>query len=384
MIAPFYITLLLTVIGVSLAWLAPAYWARILIIGFISLLLIFIASPVAVAMILLFVAIYLCLRVARRLGASTAVQKWASWLFFAPLVIPALVSRPDISVFVLGPGYTIPPDVVRLAYIGLSFTAIRIFIAFREEIADGGARPLALAGTLSFYGSFPAGPITGMRPYYRENIADRLSANDVAIAIARIGWGAAKLLILSRMVGGLALGKGGVPDGTLMAWLAMYLGWFALYLDFSGYTDIAISLARLFGVKLPENFRSPFLATSIQDYWQRWHMSLGAFISTYLFKPLVRRLGRPAPAIFAAFLFVGLWHEVSWTYLFWGIGHGAALALHMVFARRYADAAFRQSRWWPIVGWAMTISWISLMSMIANAGSVGAAVNKVAALFGVS
>ena len=109
----------------------------------------------------------------------------------------------------------------------------------------------------------------------------------------------------------------------------MYLSFAALYFDFSGYSLLAIACAAMFGVRLPENFNRPYLATNIQAFWQRWHMSLNAFIGTYLFKPMVRATGSPRLGIFLAFVAAGLWHKASLGYLAWGIGHGVALSLFM-------------------------------------------------------
>jgi D-alanyl-lipoteichoic acid acyltransferase DltB (MBOAT superfamily) len=386
MIGSFYVTLFLTVVAVAAAWLAPGYRTRMAILCAASALLIGIASPLALLAVGLNVGVYVSLGLLRQAGVSIGVLKILSWGFFIPLVAPALLPAEALAVALLGPAYTIDPSVGRLTYLGLSYTAIRFFMAFREGIAEGNAQPWALAGTALFFGSFPAGPIVGTRPYRASTMAARLARDEIMIAMARIGWGAAKLFVLARVIGNVSLSEVEplADAGAILAWVDMFQAFFVLYLDFSGYTDVAIGLALLFGIRLPENFRSPLLATSMQDFWQRWHLSLGIFISTYLFKPLVRHTGRPAPAIFAAFLFVGLWHQVTWTYLLWGIGHGGALALNMVFARRFASNGFRRSAIWRIGCWSATMTWVAALSMIATAPSPVAAWEKTLALIGVA
>jgi len=381
MIIPFYSLLLVTCLGVAVYWLAPGYRVRVVILCILSAALIFAISPLALLTLLLLLAIYLCLHLAKRAGASVRQLKMASWTLFAPIALPTLISSQEVTAIIFGPEHTISPEVAVLAYLGLSYSAIRVFIAFREEIADGAANRFALAATMLFFGSFPAGPIVGARPYYAKNIASHLLLSDAIWAVARIGWGAAKLLILSRAVSQYA-GQLEAMPGAASAWGEMYLRWLALYLDFSGYTDLAIGLAKLFGIRLPENFRNPFLSSSIQEYWQRWHLSLGAFISTYLFKPLVRKFGNPALAIFAAFLFVGIWHEVSVKYFVWGVAHGSALALQMIFARRFAEHQFRNTKWWTIAGWVMTMTWVSYISMFANSISIFDSLEKTGRLIG--
>ena len=382
MIAPFYSLLLLTCFGLAVYWLMPGYRARIIILCLLSALLIFAISPLALMILVLLLAIYFCLHFARWAGTPVRLLKMASWVLFVPVALPALISSQDISLAVFGAEHTIAPEVAVLAYLGLSYSAIRVFVSFREELADGTTNRFALAATMLFFGSFPAGPIVGVRPYYPTNIAPYLSLADGIWSVARIGWGAAKLLIISQAITKYA-GQLYAMPGTAPAWGEMYLLWLALYFDFSGYTDLAIGLAKLFGIRLPENFRNPFLSSSIQEYWQRWHLSLGAFISTYLFKPLVRRFGKPAPAIFVAFLFVGLWHEVSLKYLVWGVAHGSALGLQMIFAQRFAAYEFRSTKWWILAGWIMTMTWVSFISMFANTESITDSFEKAGRLIGI-
>ena len=126
--------------------------------------------------------------------------------------------------------------------------------------------------------------------------------------------------------------EGGFSDlaslSTAEAWLVSLAGNFQIYFDFSGYTDMAIGSALLFGLQLPENFRSPFAATNIQDHWRRWHMTLSRFFLTYVYIPLGgSRKGelRKLTFILVIFLLSGLWHGAAWTFVFWGLLHGVGL-----------------------------------------------------------
>ena len=105
---------------------------------------------------------------------------------------------------------------------------------------------------------------------------------------------------------------------------------FQIYFDFAGYSDMAVGLARLFGVSLPFNFNSPYMAKSISDFWRRWHMTLSQWLRDYLYIPLGgNRHGamRTALALFLTMALGGLWHGAGWTYVLWGIAHGVALIL---------------------------------------------------------
>ena len=96
----------------------------------------------------------------------------------------------------------------------------------------------------------------------------------------------------------------------------------------------------LFGVILPENFNKPFLATNIQEYWQRWHISMSGFIGTYIYKSYVRATNKRKLGIFISFVFAGLWHKISIPFLIWGIGHGSLMAFSPKFNFDFITSKF--------------------------------------------
>jgi alginate O-acetyltransferase complex protein AlgI len=113
-------------------------------------------------------------------------------------------------------------------------------------------------------------------------------------------------------------------------WFVFTLIALRILMDFSGYSDIAIGLARLLGVKLPENFNWPYAALSIQDFWQRWHISLSSWIRDYVYIPLGGNrhgVGRKIFNGLLAFALCGLWHGPAWHFVIWGVYHGVGLAL---------------------------------------------------------
>jgi len=115
------------------------------------------------------------------------------------------------------------------------------------------------------------------------------------------------------------------------AWTTSFAYTFQLYFDFSGYSDMAIGLALLFGIKLPINFLSPYKALSIQDFWQRWHITLSQFLRDYIYIPLGgNRSGsfRLYSNLFIVFLIGGIWHGAGWTFVIWGALHGGAMIIH--------------------------------------------------------
>jgi D-alanyl-lipoteichoic acid acyltransferase DltB (MBOAT superfamily) len=166
---------------------------------------------------------------------------------------------------------------------------------------------------------------------------------------------------------------GPVADGR--AWLALGFA-IQLLFDFAGYSDIAIGTALLFGVRLPFNFDAPYQATSIQDFWRRWHMTLMMFLRDYLFHPLANarivkgrfRIYQHFAAMFVTMALCGLWHGASWNFVLWGALHGCALVFVSLW-RRYGPSLP------ALLGWALTFTFVVLTDVIFRAGSVEAAWN---------
>lgn len=151
-------------------------------------------------------------------------------------------------------------------------------------------------------------------------------------------------------------------------WLAVYGFGLQLYFDFSAYMDIARGSSRLFGVNLSENFKDPFLATSIPDFWRRWHISLTSWFFEYVYYPLVRRYPSgvgPYVAALLVFALSGLWHGANWTFLVWGLLHGALYCLSILLPPWRSESLF--SVYIRIAG---TFSLVCLCWVIFRADSV--------------
>jgi alginate O-acetyltransferase complex protein AlgI len=164
---------------------------------------------------------------------------------------------------------------------------------------------------------------------------------------------------------------GPVNDGS--AWYALAFG-FQVFFDFSGYSDIAIGLALLFGIELPENFNAPFHAVNILQLWQRWHMTLSRFLRDYVFVPLSDlRLGafRHTPAHYMAAILItmalcGLWHGAGWNYVLWGVLHGVAIVCAVAWRRFFPSPG-------KLLGWFMTVAFFLLTAVLFRAASFAAA-----------
>jgi len=164
------------------------------------------------------------------------------------------------------------------------------------------------------------------------------------------------------------------------AWVATAAFTFQIYFDFSGYSDMAIGLALLFGFVLPENFNVPYRATSIQEFWRRWHMTLSHFLRDYLYIPMGGSRFGPARQALAGTVTMflgGLWHGAGWTFVVWGLMHGLGLAGHAVWRR--AGMAMP-----AMAGWALTMVFVMVSWVLFRAEDFSTAAGMVQSLFGIN
>ncbi len=133
------------------------------------------------------------------------------------------------------------------------------------------------------------------------------------------------------------------------AWLGVYAFAFQIFFDFSGYTDIALGCAKLLGYQLPENFRRPYAATSITDFWRRWHMSLSTWLRDYLYVSLGGNRMKTKLGVYRnlmlTMLLGGLWHGAAWTFVFWGFLHGLYLSIERALGLRPDSTGIGDSCW---------------------------------------
>jgi len=189
---------------------------------------------------------------------------------------------------------------------------------------------------VTFFPQLIAGPIVHhaeMMPQFANVRNKVINYRNVALGLFIFSMGLFKKVVIADTFAVWATNGFDVADKLEMieAWATSLSYTFQLYFDFSGYTDMAIGIALLFNITLPINFNSPYKATSIQDFWRRWHMTLSRFLKDYVYIPLGgNRKGETRTYInlFATFLLGGIWHGAGWTFVFWGALHGLALMIH--------------------------------------------------------
>ena len=148
-----------------------------------------------------------------------------------------------------------------------------------------------------------------------------------------------------------------------------------IYCDFSGYTDIAIGVAKIIGFDLPENFNMPYLARSITEFWRRWHITLSEWLRDYLYIPLGgnrRGTTRTYINLMLTMLLGGLWHGASWTFIVWGLLHGVGLAVHKLWVRHRPNIPVPRFVG-PFVGWALTYTFVCVGWVFFRAPSLASA-----------
>ena len=225
-----------------------------------------------------------------------------------------------------------------------------------------------------FFPSVSSGPILRPRDFFprlREGPL-RAESGDFAAGLYAISLGMAKKVLLADPLGTLAANGWALgPDLTAPAAWAVILGYsLRLYLDFSGYCDIACGAARLLGLRLPMNFDGPYRACSVGDFWKRWHITLTSFLRQCVYFPLGgsrRGTVRTCLNILAVYLISGAWHGAGWTFLVWGLLHGLAQVAERLWpGRERLPKALR---------WAMTFLFVNLAWVFFQAPSLTAALD---------
>jgi alginate O-acetyltransferase complex protein AlgI len=194
---------------------------------------------------------------------------------------------------------------------------------------------------LIFFPALSAGPIDRIERFVTDlRKSPVLSMGDLGAAGRRLVVGLFKKFILADSLALIALNATNALQvrASGWAWVLLYAFAFQIFLDFSGYTDIAIGVGRLMGFQLPENFNAPLRKPNLTQFWNNWHMTLTQWFRAYFFSPVTRFLrsrSRPLPVpviIFltqmATMILIGLWHGVSWNFVLWGAWHGLGLFLH--------------------------------------------------------
>ena len=268
--------------------------------------------------------------------------------------------------------------------LGISFFTFQqisyLVDSYRGETKEYGFIDYALY--ITFFPQLVAGPIV-LHDEMLSQIADkskkRLNHTMLAEGIHLFAIGLFKKVMIADTIGrGVDWGYANVSVLTgAEAVLVSLLYTLQIYFDFSGYCDMASGIARMFHINLPINFNSPYKATSIVDFWKRWHMTLTRFLQKYVYIPLGgNRKGnvRTMVNIFVVFLVSGIWHGAAWTFILWGVIHGIANILCRVFAKSW-------ERFPQFLRWILTFSFVNFTWILFRSTKISEAKEMFAKIF---
>lgn len=368
---------LATVLGLSLLRFVPAEW-RLLVAS----------RPPDPMLVLGFILAF----AATALIATRLPQRWRLIAVFGVIVAIFVALKLEPLALSLSAGLrdlnnqdVALASALDLNWLGFSYVAFRLLHTVQDR-QSGQLPELSLREYVTYVVFFPAyiaGPIDRAEKFQPKLAAvsemPRFDSARITEGLGRIAVGLLKKFVIADL---LAVGLSLTPQlaeqgsGPIVMWVLLYGYALRLFFDFSGYTDIVIGIAILFGIKLPENFKRPYFATSITQFWQSWHITLSDWARYYVFSPLSRNLLRrkpqPSPVLvvltaqLATMIVIGLWHGITLNFLIWGVWHGLGLFAHKRFTDRtrkwYRGLRDKptQKRLWDGLFWFVTIHFVVL------------------------
>ncbi len=238
---------------------------------------------------------------------------------------------------------------------------------------------------LLFFPVLVIGPINRIETFERELRRRRWDTEMISAGLERLLYGFVKIVFFGNYITGIVmelyLQK---SDWEVTHWVYQYLDSFQYafnaYFQFAGYTDLAIGLGLLMGVRLPENFNFPFLATSLSNFWQRWHISLSVWCRDYIYMPVASYTRWPIIGILVSMLILGLWHEFSWRYIAWALFHGLGLVIGHLVLKGIGEETINKTQLKPLK-WLVTFNFVVFSFGIIKDDNLEKSINAIKVLF---
>ena len=251
--------------------------------------------------------------------------------------------------------------------IGISFFTFQE-LSYIIDIYQGKARPfrhfMDTGLYIAFFPQLIAGPIIRFDNFSSQLLTRRESIDGFISGIELFGIGFAKKILVANALARVADLSFDMSPAALtapLAWLGTLAYTFQIYFDFSGYSDMAIGLARMFGFDFPANFRYPYISRSIAEFWRRWHISMGSFFRDYVYFPLggsrVSSSWRLIWNLLVVWALTGLWHGANWTFLVWGLYFFVLLVTERA-CKKIAWPKLFQALQWPVVFLLVMFGWV--------------------------
>lgn len=352
-------------------------------------------EPVYVVLMILTILVDFCCglligRFSERRGAARAIVLGnvlinlglLAWFKYAGM----LVSTFDQ---ITGLGVSIPEVALPIGISFYTFESISYSVDVYRKEAPPMKNIINFATYLSFFPHLVAGPIVRYEKLQAQVVQRQETLEKFTAGMMRFCQGVFKKVLLANNLAGLAervqyMGNPSTPE----AWMGILAYTFQIYFDFSGYSDMAIGLGRMFGFHFLENFDRPYISRSVTEFWRRWHISMGSWFRDYLYIPLggnrVSR-GRHLFNMFVVWLATGIWHGANWTFLVWGLFYFVILAVEKetgLAKKLGAGKGPKPGRAASAAGHLYTMLFVLLGWVIFRADSLGQAWQYFAAMFG--
>lgn len=244
---------------------------------------------------------------------------------------------------------------------------------------------LSYALFVTFFPQLIAGPIvlpTEMLPQFESEENKKINWANMNRGLYIFSIGLAKKVIIADSIASFANAGFDMMESLnfVEAWLTSISYTLQLYFDFSGYCDMAIGIGLMFNILLPINFNSPYKSTNIQEFWQKWHMTLGRFLANYLYIPLGgNRKGekRTLLNLLIVFLISGIWHGAGWNFIIWGMLHGICILIHRV----WKNSKRKMNKF---IGWFITMNLVNIFWIFFRAKDLASAFKVIKGMFDIS
>ena len=261
------------------------------------------------------------------------------------------------------------PDLPVALPIGLSFFTFQglsyVIDVYRDDVPVQ-KNPLHIALYISLFPQLVAGPIVRYADVYKEILHRESTLDNTAYGARRFIVGLAKKVMIADIMASVVDSIFALSAAELtpsVAWLGAICYTFQIYFDFSGYSDMAIGMGRIFGFHFLENFNLPYISSSMTEFWRRWHISLSTWFRDYLYIPLGgNRRGNVYINLFIVFFFFLLWHGAAFTFLFWGLWHGMFLILERIGKKHGIRIPVPRFIKWAYTALVVILGWVLFRS----------------------
>ena len=265
--------------------------------------------------------------------------------------------------------------------IGISFYTFQL-ISYTVDVYRGVPAQrsfIDLAAYISLFPQLIAGPIVRYSQIAEQLSSRRHSLDKAALGIRRFILGLGKKVLIANAMGQLCeIFRASQDKSVLFCWLYAIANMLHIYFDFSGYSDMAIGLGKLFGFDFPENFNYPYISRSVTEFWRRWHISLGSWFRDYVYIPMGgNRVSRPRWLLnlLTVWLLTGFCHGAAWNFIVWGLFFAVFLIIEKLWLLKHLEKA-------PVLGRFYVLFTVMLSFIIFSAENMGQALSSLSSLFG--